>query len=147
MGLYYNICSLFACLKGGFRNTTCRRFSCLGKHRGLERESFLHTGNFMTLRISTKQRCLREKGILAYGTSDRTEWRGNRRVGDFAQDGFSAGQEARAARAIFALLVGLNLGPGDRFPSSKREPGLLILTAMQCQNSKLLNSHLSQAEV
>ena len=95
----------------------------MGKRRGLERESFLHTGNFMKLRISTKQRCLREKGILAYGTSDRTEWRGNRRVGDFAQDGFSAGQGARAARAIFALLVGLNLGPGDRFPSSKREPG------------------------
>ena len=53
----------------------------------------------------------------------------------FARDGFSARQGAKAARAIFALLVGLNLGPGDRFPSSKREPGLLILTAMQGQNS------------
>ena len=52
----------------------------------------------------------------------------------FARDGFSARQGAKAARAIFALLVGLNLGPSDRFPSSNREPGLLILTAMQGQN-------------
>ena len=80
----------------------------------------------MTLRILTKRRRLREKGILAYRTSD------SHRV---ARDGFSARQGAKAARAIFALLVGLNLGPSDRFPSSNREPGLLILTAMQGQNS------------
>ena len=78
----------------------------------------------MTLRISTKGRRLREKGILANGMSDRTEWRDNRLVGDFARDGFSAGQGARAVRAIFALLVGLNLGPSNRFPSSKKGAGI-----------------------
>ena len=88
VGLYYNICSLFACLKGGFRNTTCRRFSCLGKRRGLERESFLHTGNSMTLRILTKRRRLREKAFWRKGRLIRTDWRESGALATFARDGF-----------------------------------------------------------
>ena len=74
--------------EGGFRNTTCRRFSCLGKRRGLERESFLHTGNSMTLRILSKRRRLREQAFWRKGRSIRTDWRESGALATFARDGF-----------------------------------------------------------
>ena len=49
--------------------------------------------------------------------------------------GFKLGH--RAARAIFAARGDLNLGLGDRHPSSKREPGSLILIVKCRQNCQL----------
>ena len=43
----------------------------------------------------------------------------------------------RAEWAIFAARGDLNLGPGDRHPSSKREPGSLILIVKCRQNCQL----------
>ena len=59
-----------------------------GKRRGLERESFLHTGNSMTLRILTKRRRLREKAFWRKGRSIRTDWRESGALATFARDGF-----------------------------------------------------------
>ena len=94
-----------------------------GKAQRALAQKLLNTGNSMTLRVSRKRRRLREKGILAYGTSNQTEWRGNRRVGDFMRDGFSAGQRVRAAQAFFALLVLCRFEFRSRRPLSQLKKG------------------------